>query len=130
MSERKLLQLMYFLFICRLGIRTCLLLVPLLGFTWLFGLLSPFHKAFAYIFTIFNTTQVILNHSSLFRSSIVNTRKWLGNLAKFFVVYFCLLFGGLTLHKTWQNTINKHTQKMCKQEQLPSNINLSLFDFY
>ncbi|XP_020617810.1 adhesion G protein-coupled receptor L4-like [Orbicella faveolata] len=41
----------------RLGIKACVLLVPLLGFTWLFGLLSPLHKAFAYIFTIFNTTQ-------------------------------------------------------------------------
>jgi len=24
---------------------------------------------------------------------------------------FCLLFWGLTLHKTWQNTINKHKTK-------------------
>jgi len=44
----------------RLGIRACLLLVPLLGLTWLFGLLSQFHKAFAYISTIFNTTQGFL----------------------------------------------------------------------
>ena len=42
----------------RLGIRTCVLMIPLLGITWLFGLLSPLHKAFAYIFTILNSTQV------------------------------------------------------------------------
>jgi len=30
--------------------------------------------------------------------------KWTGNLAKFFVLCFCLLFWWLTLHKTWENT--------------------------
>ena len=35
-------------------------MIPLLGVTWLFGVFSTFHKAFAYIFTIFNSTQV--NH--------------------------------------------------------------------
>jgi len=44
----------------RLGLKACVLLLPLLGLTWLFGLLSPFHKALAYIFTIFNTTQGFL----------------------------------------------------------------------
>ncbi|XP_020617762.1 adhesion G protein-coupled receptor L4-like [Orbicella faveolata] len=44
----------------RLGIKACLMLIPLLGFTWLFGLLSPFHKAFVYIFTILNSTQGFL----------------------------------------------------------------------
>nr|XP_058969872.1 latrophilin-like protein LAT-2 [Pocillopora verrucosa] len=44
----------------RLGIRTCVLMIPLLGITWLFGLLSPLHKAFAYIFTILNSTQGVL----------------------------------------------------------------------
>ena len=34
--------------------------------------------------------------------TIANKGKWLGNLAKFFVVCFCWLFWGLTLHKTWQ----------------------------
>ena len=33
-------------------------MIPLLGVTWLFGIFSTFHKAFAYIFTIFNSTQV------------------------------------------------------------------------
>ena len=42
----------------RLGIRTCVLMIPLLRITWLFGLLSPLHKAFTYIFTILNSTQV------------------------------------------------------------------------
>ena len=32
--------------------------------------------------------------------SIVNRWKWFGNLAKLFVVCFCLLFWELTLHKT------------------------------
>ncbi|XP_022808010.1 adhesion G-protein coupled receptor D1-like [Stylophora pistillata] len=44
----------------RLGIRTRVVMIPLLGFTWLFGLLLPMHKAFAYIFTIFNSTQGFL----------------------------------------------------------------------
>ncbi|RMX45081.1 hypothetical protein pdam_00025156, partial [Pocillopora damicornis] len=42
----------------RLGIRTCVVMTPLLGVTWLFGLLSPAHKTFAYIFTILNSTQM------------------------------------------------------------------------
>ncbi|XP_066023765.1 adhesion G protein-coupled receptor L4-like [Pocillopora verrucosa] len=44
----------------RLGVRTCLVMFPLLGVTWLFGLFLPLHKAFAYIFTIFNSTQGFL----------------------------------------------------------------------
>ncbi|XP_066023909.1 adhesion G-protein coupled receptor D1-like [Pocillopora verrucosa] len=44
----------------RLGIKTCAVMTPLLGVTWLFGLLLSLHKAFAYIFTIFNSTQGIL----------------------------------------------------------------------
>ena len=43
---------------CRLGIKACAVLIPLLGVTWLFGLLSPLHKAFVYIFTILNSAQV------------------------------------------------------------------------
>ncbi|CAH3159354.1 unnamed protein product [Pocillopora meandrina] len=35
-------------------------MIPLLGVTWLFGLFLSLHKAFAYIFTIFNSTQGIL----------------------------------------------------------------------
>ncbi|XP_022808397.1 diuretic hormone receptor-like [Stylophora pistillata] len=42
----------------RLGVRACLVMFPLLGITWLFGLLLPLHKAVAYIFTLFNSTQV------------------------------------------------------------------------
>ncbi|PFX14625.1 putative G-protein coupled receptor 133 [Stylophora pistillata] len=42
----------------RLGIRACAVMVPLLGVTRLFGLLSPLHKAFAYIFNILNSTQI------------------------------------------------------------------------
>ena len=48
----------YFLLTPRIGIKACLLMIPLLGFMWLFGLLSPVHKAFAYIFTILNSIQV------------------------------------------------------------------------
>ncbi|XP_066023899.1 adhesion G-protein coupled receptor D1 [Pocillopora verrucosa] len=44
----------------RLGIKTCAVMIPLLGVTWLFGLLLSLHKAFAYIFTIFNSIQGIL----------------------------------------------------------------------
>nr|XP_058947384.1 adhesion G-protein coupled receptor D1-like [Pocillopora verrucosa] len=44
----------------RLGIKACVVIIPLLGVTWLFGLLSPVHKAFAYIFTILNSTQGFL----------------------------------------------------------------------
>ncbi|XP_022808396.1 adhesion G-protein coupled receptor D1-like [Stylophora pistillata] len=41
----------------RLGVKACVVMIPLLGISWLFGLLSPLHKAFAYIFTILNSTQ-------------------------------------------------------------------------
>ncbi|CAH3157416.1 unnamed protein product, partial [Pocillopora meandrina] len=42
----------------RLGIKTCVVMIPQLGVMWLFGLLSPVNKAFAYIFTILNSTQI------------------------------------------------------------------------
>ncbi|XP_078382430.1 adhesion G protein-coupled receptor L4-like [Oculina patagonica] len=41
----------------RIGIRACVVLVPLLGVTWLFGFLLRLHIAFAYIFVILNSTQ-------------------------------------------------------------------------
>ncbi|CAH3160167.1 unnamed protein product [Pocillopora meandrina] len=44
----------------RISIKTCLVMIPLLGVTWLFGLLSPVHKAFVYIFTILNSAQGFL----------------------------------------------------------------------
>ncbi|XP_022803348.1 adhesion G-protein coupled receptor D1-like isoform X2 [Stylophora pistillata] len=44
----------------RLGIKASVVMVPLLGVTWLFGLLSPLHKAFTYTFTILNSTQGFL----------------------------------------------------------------------
>ncbi|PFX17530.1 Latrophilin-like protein LAT-2 [Stylophora pistillata] len=43
-----------------LGIKASVVMVPLLGVTWLFGLLSPLHKAFTYTFTILNSTQGFL----------------------------------------------------------------------
>ena len=43
---------------CRLGIKACAVLTPLLGITWLFGVLSLLHKAFVYIFVILNSAQV------------------------------------------------------------------------
>ena len=48
----------YFLLTPRMGIKACVVMIPLLGVTWLFGLLSPVHKAFVYIFTILNSAQV------------------------------------------------------------------------
>ena len=36
--------------------------------------------------------------------AIANRGKWLGNLSKSFVVCFCWLFCGSTLHKTWQDS--------------------------
>ena len=45
-------------------------MIPLMGITWLFGLLSSSHKAFAYIFTIFNSIQVSI------RSFIVITKSF------------------------------------------------------
>nr|XP_058970197.1 adhesion G-protein coupled receptor D2-like isoform X3 [Pocillopora verrucosa] len=44
----------------RIGIKACVLMIPLLGVTWLFGLLLPVHKAFAYIFTILNSIQKLM----------------------------------------------------------------------
>ena len=53
-----LFVLRFFLLFYRLCIKTYVVMIPLLGVTWLFGVFSTFHKAFAYIFTIFNSTQV------------------------------------------------------------------------
>ncbi|RMX37440.1 hypothetical protein pdam_00025494 [Pocillopora damicornis] len=50
----------YFFLIPRIGIKASVVMIPLLGVTWLFGLLSPVHKAFAYIFTILNSAQGFL----------------------------------------------------------------------
>ena len=55
-------------FFYRLCIKTCAVMIPLLGVTWLFGIFSTFHKAFAYIFTIFSATQV--NHCYVLRDTI------------------------------------------------------------
>ncbi|CAH3160096.1 unnamed protein product [Pocillopora meandrina] len=44
----------------RIGIKACVVMIPLLGVTWLFGLLSPLHKVFVYIFTILNSSQGFL----------------------------------------------------------------------
>ena len=69
---------------------------------------------------------------------VVNRGKWLGNLAKFFVVCFCALFWDLTLHTTWQNTnsgcmcsfeafrlrnsrkVDEHRKEMCRVKDLPT----------
>ncbi|RMX43965.1 hypothetical protein pdam_00024314, partial [Pocillopora damicornis] len=76
-------------FLCRLGIRACVVMIPLLGVTWLFGVLLPLHKAFAYILTIFNSTQVrfydfppalLEKHGgiiSLFRLKLLVSQGWL-----------------------------------------------------
>ena len=45
----------------RLGVKAGVVMIPLLGVSWLFGFLSPLHKVFTYIFTILNSTQVSLN---------------------------------------------------------------------
>ena len=58
-QKKKKRMVFFWLFLTpRLGIKACLVIIPLLGVTWLFGLLLPVHKAFAYIFTILNSTQV------------------------------------------------------------------------
>lgn len=44
----------------RLGVKAGVVMIPLLGVTWLFGFLSPLHKVFTYIFTILNSTQGFL----------------------------------------------------------------------
>jgi len=44
----------------RLSIKACVVFIPLLGITWLFGLLAPLHTAFVYIFTILNSIQGFL----------------------------------------------------------------------
>ncbi|XP_022807522.1 adhesion G-protein coupled receptor D1-like isoform X1 [Stylophora pistillata] len=44
----------------RISIKACVVMIPLLGITWLFGLLSPLHIAFSYIFNILNSTQGFL----------------------------------------------------------------------
>ncbi|RMX43334.1 hypothetical protein pdam_00021519 [Pocillopora damicornis] len=59
--KKRLIDPLHILFsLFRLGIKTCSVMIPLLGVTWLFGLLLSSHKAFAYLFTIFSSTQGIL----------------------------------------------------------------------
>ena len=45
----------------RLGVKAGVVMIPLLGVSWLFGFLAPLHKVFTYIFTILNSTQVSLD---------------------------------------------------------------------
>ena len=54
----------------RLGVRACVVLVPLLGVTWLIGFLVPLHIAFSYIFVILNSTQVTSSKTLKVFSSI------------------------------------------------------------
>ena len=66
-------------------------------------------------------------------SIIVNRGKWFGSPAKFFVICFCSLFCGLTLHKTtlelgFRNSCIVYERKTKDvQGRRPSNINLGLF---
>ncbi|CAH3157555.1 unnamed protein product, partial [Pocillopora meandrina] len=65
----------------RLCIKTCVVMIPLLGVTWLFGIFSTFHKAFAYIFTIFNSNEgflIFLLHCV--RNSQVSTSRFIHRL--------------------------------------------------
>ena len=59
------------LFLCRLSIKACVVFVPLLGVTWLFGLLFTLHKSFVYIFTILNSMQVSSNNSDFLSSKFL-----------------------------------------------------------
>ncbi|RMX42253.1 hypothetical protein pdam_00022611 [Pocillopora damicornis] len=43
-----------------LGVKAGVVMIPLLGVSWLFGFLAPLHKVFTYIFTILNSTQGFL----------------------------------------------------------------------
>ena len=47
----------------RQGVKACVVLFPLLGLTWVFGVLSVTDAGlvFQYIFTIFNSLQVLEN---------------------------------------------------------------------
>ena len=47
-------------FFCRKELKACIILAPLLGLTWVFGLLTATDAelVFQYIFTILNSTQV------------------------------------------------------------------------
>ena len=53
--------------------------------------------------------QPVTRFSTLLSACIVNTVKWLGNLAKFFVVWLCRPFWGLTLHIN----LAKHKKWLC-----------------
>ncbi|XP_072018600.1 adhesion G-protein coupled receptor D1-like [Amphiura filiformis] len=41
----------------KVGVNSAFMLFPMLGTTWIFGLLSSFHIAFSYLFTIMNSLQ-------------------------------------------------------------------------
>ena len=55
-------------FFFRKGVKACIILSPLLGLTWVFGLLAVMDAGlvFQYIFTILNSAQVCLSSGFVF----------------------------------------------------------------
>lgn len=104
----------------RVGMKACLMLIPLLGVTWLFGLLSPFHKAFVYIFTILNSTQgflIFLLHCM--RNSEIRDR-----LKRKMNTIFPAVFNEKPAKKTLTSQVNRsHVGVPKKIEVLPYRIN-------
>ena len=57
-------------------------------------------------------------------ADVVSVAEWLGNLAEFFVLWFCWLFWGLNLQKSWQTT--KRSYVFLKQLTNRNNVIMQL----
>ena len=109
-------------------------MTPLLGVTWLFGLLSPAHKTFAYIFTILNSTQVSFSptffiHLKTFllwsddicygnykiRHTMIKLRKKKKKREKYFLLLFCHS-RNLRGYMVWLIKLNSLYSKILKQK--------------
>ena len=110
-------------------------MTPLLGVTWLFGLLSPAHKTFAYIFTILNSTQVSFSPTPFFihlktfllwsddicygnykiRHTMIKLRKKKKKREKYFLLLFCSSCN-LRGYMVWLIKLNSLYSKILKQK--------------
>ena len=78
---------------CRALFKASLVLLPLLGLTWVFGILSVNANStiFAWLFTIFNSLQVLLLQLLLPMPCGIIMFMWLLAIYLLFVMYYWLL---------------------------------------
>ena len=89
---------------CRKLIRAALFLLPTLGVTWIFGVMTMIseHVAFAWIFTILNSIEVCLDNH-------MKTEDNLCSLIVLGTLYICVL---CTTNRAGKKKL-KHTSGLC-----------------